>query len=364
MVQELLAERKLPTLLRMADGRKVTRELWPERRKEILRLLSENEYGFTPQAPRFVHGEVLERRLSYAGKGYQERVRLSFETGRGEFSFEITLLLPVSENPSPAFVHINFRPNVPDIYLPAEELIDSGFAVAQFCYLDVVNDNYHGDYSDGLGRLFFPDGRRASTGWGKIGMWAYAASRVMDYLLTRSEIDGAHVSVAGHSRLGKTALWCGAQDERFYATISNDSGAGGAAILRQKTGEHIKDFVRSGLWDWFCDKHVSYADCEEALPLDQHFLAALIAPRYLKIDSAIEDTWADPCSEYLTCVAVSEVYALLGRPGLSAPDRLPVAGDVFADGAVGYHLRCGAHFFSREDWQHITAFVRAKMEQD
>ena len=77
-------------------------------------------------------------------------------------------------------------------------------------------------------------------------MWAYALQRAVDYLSTLPNTDKNHVMVAGHSRLGKTALWAGATDERIYATFVNDSGAGGAAILRDKEGERIRGFIRRG----------------------------------------------------------------------------------------------------------------------
>lgn len=363
MIEKLLQDRKLPSLLKMEDGRTVTRELWPERRKEILRLLAENEYGFTPEAPAEVQAEVLQSARAYAGKGTEERIRLTFETGRGPFSLEFTMVLPNVGQPVPLALHINFRDLCPDRYLPTEEILDSGFGVAQVWHKGIVNDNYHGDYSDGLGVLFFPDGKRELTEWGKIGMWAYAASRILDYLLTRPEIDPRYISVIGHSRLGKTALWCGAQDERFFAALSNDSGCGGAAILRDKTGEHVADFCRSGLWDWFCEKYKTFKDDEQSMPLDQHFLGALMAPRPMSVASAIEDDWADPNSEYLMCKAASEVYELLGVKGFVAPDRLPEVGDVFHEGTIGYHLRSGSHYFSRYDWNVHLAFLKKKMAE-
>jgi hypothetical protein len=91
-------------------------------------------------------------------------------------------------------------------------------------------------------------------------MWAYGASRFLDYLLTREDLDAAHTAVVGHSRLGKTALWCGAQDERFFMTISNDSGYAGAATSKHGHGERVRDFLRVGSWDWYCENFKLFTD--------------------------------------------------------------------------------------------------------
>src|SRR5699024_8714502 len=155
-----------------------------------------------------------------------------------------------------------------DIYSPIEEIIDNGFGIALIYYKDIVNDNLHGDYSDGLAKLYVDENKRDPHEWGKIGMWAYAGSRAMDYLLTRDDVDHKHIAVAGHSRLGKAALWCAAQDERFFMAISNNSGIEGAAITKHSTGERISAFLKAGSWDWFCERFKEDSGHENSLPYD------------------------------------------------------------------------------------------------
>lgn len=367
MLYEETLDRDLPPLLIMDDGRDCTKELWRERRAELLDILQRHIYGYTPEPPKETVGKIIGqgKERAFAGKVNQQTIEIEFNTPNGEFSFPLYLFLPKSNPTAPLFLNIAFRPYAPDIYAPIEEIIDNGFAFAMIHYKDIVNDNLHGDYSDGLGKLYIGNRQREPEEWGKIGMWAYGTSRAMDYLFTREEIDHDHIAVVGHSRLGKTALWCAAQDERFFMGISNNSGIGGAAIAKHSTGERVSDFIRVGSWDWFCENFKSYAGREDIdMPYDQHYLLAAIAPRHICVGSAELDDGADPSSEFLSCVAVSEVYELLGYRGLITPDSYPMPGTSLHSGDVGYHIRSGHHYFSRYDWNRYMDFVRLKMSDE
>ena len=365
-LHEELARRALPPILTMNDGSPVTRENWPLRREEMMEALMTYSYGRTPPAPLRVWGEPLPAPNEFtdtcAGKVRQEKIRLSFRTERGVCAFPFALSIPRRVEKPPVFLNLAFRPDIPDRYLPLEEITDAGWAVATVCYQDMVNDNHFGDFSGGIAAHFGTTATRGPEEWGKIGMWAYGASRVLDYLLTRSDIDAAHTAVIGHSRLGKTALWTAAQDERFFAAVSNDSGYGGAATSKHGQGERVRDFLRAGSWDWYCENFKQFIDeKEDAKPYDQSWLLALIAPRLLCVGSAAEDRGADPLSECLTTLWASQAWTLLGRPGLVAPGRLPAPGDAFQEGCVSYHLRPGKHFLSREDWNRYIHFLNGKL---
>ena len=260
-------------------------------------------------------------------------------------------------------MHLAFRP-VPDRYIPVEEITDAGYALVVVVYTDMMNDNHFGDFSGGIAAHFGTDTKREKDEWGKIGMWAYGASRVLDYLIdNRTDIDTSKIAVMGHSRLGKTALWCAAQDTRFAAAISNNSGYGGAASSKGGTGERITDFLRAGSWDWFCESFKDYVgDGEDRKPYDQSFLTALIAPRFLCVGSAILDKGADPATEFLTTLHASSAWELLGVRGLVCPDRMPLPSDLFIEGNVGYHLRDHRHFLSREDWGAYIKFLDLKFK--
>jgi hypothetical protein len=193
-----------------------------------------------------------------------------------------------------------------------------------------------------------------SSEWGAIGAWAWGLSRIVDVLARDKAIDSSRIALMGHSRLGKTALWAGAQDTRFALIISNDSGEGGAALARRKSGERIADSVKTTYF-WYTPKYREYVNREEALPVDAHFLISLIAPRPVYVASATEDLWADPVGEFLAAKNAEPVYRLFGKAGLGV-DRQPPPDRSVGD-FIGYHVRTGKHDIIAADWAHHLDFA-------
>ena len=329
-------------------------------KKEILEILLREEYGYLPKRPISVSAERTEKPdLKYcAGKASFYRLSFTVNTEEGAFSFPLYYVCPKKDAPVPAFIHINFRDSIPDRYQPTEELVDAGYAILTFCYKDVSSDD--GDFGSGLAGVVYKNGRPENA-CGKIGLWAYAAVAVLEYALTLPELDHAKISVAGHSRLGKTALLAGALDDRFCCAFSNDSGCSGASLARGNTGESIKAIVDRFPF-WFCEKYGEHAENEDSLPFDQHYLLAANASHKLYVASAVEDAWACPRNEYLSCVAASEYFRACGKKGFVCPDRLPNVNECFHDGDIGYHLRAGTHYMSREDWRHYIDFLNKSHE--
>ena len=340
MLNELIKEKNLPQLLS---------------REEMLEMLQKEEYGYIPAKPESLSFEVLETEFpNFCGGNATLNKVLAHSVVNGKpFTFPFYAVIPTAPGKHPFFVHINFRPNVPDAYMPTEELVDNGFAVLSFCYNDVTKDD--GDFTNGLAGVLLEDGKRGPHDPGKIAMWTWAAQRVMDYAQTRGDVlDLSCGIVCGHSRLGKTALLTGASDERFAFVYANESGCSGAAISRGKRGESV-DFICKTFPYWFCENYQQYRNREDAMPFDQHFLIAASAPRFVLVGSAVEDVWADPHAEMLACAAAAPAFP----GGFICEDRLPEIGDKFLEGTVGYHMRKGKHFFSRYDWNRLIEFVNA-----
>lgn len=360
MIDKLLAERKLPELMKMSDGTPVSKENWEQRRQEMIALLGEKVYGVMPAYTGETIWREMEQEMTAGGNAVTSRIEITFPTPDGEsFTFPVTVTKPCSATaymPKAAFVFISFGWAK---YYPMEELSDMDVIVAEVVMNDVALDE-EDHYENRMAAHYYKEGKREPNGFGKIGMWAFAASRVLDYLLAQDYVDPAHVGVIGHSRLGKTALWAGANDARFTHVFSNDSGCLGAALIRKKEGETYPA-IHQRFPYWFCENFrelaVSVEKSEES-DFDQHFLIGASAPRKVYVASATEDLWADPTSEYLSCVAASPAWEVNGMTGFIHPDKLPEGRDQFADGNVGYHLRPGTHYLSRHDWKRYVEFLK------
>ncbi len=358
-MDDRLMNRHLPDMLAMKDGRRVTANSWPERRREVAEILCNELNGILPDVPYALDWNVekTEDHFFMGGKGCLRVIRLTVRTQHGEHTFRAYLCLPKAVNPAPVFVMASFGRMMPVDTIPVEEILDEGFGLCMYACPEVTSDD--GDFSSGLAGLFYPDGERTEHDGGKIAIWAWAASRIADALLTMPDVDPGKLMVVGHSRLGKTALWAGAMDTRFQGVVSVQSGCAGASLARYSAGERVGN-ITGNFPFWFAKAYAQYTDRESAMPFDQHYLLALIAPRPLYVTSAAGDLWADPLGEYLGCLAVSEVYELLGKKGVRNEDS--IADDcVLHDGDVGYSRRPGNHFFSRMDWQRICAFMREKL---
>ncbi len=359
MVNNALKELNLPSLLKFKNGKPVkTVEAFERRRTELKDILQKEVYGYLPPAPDHldVKMESEEDPRFLAGLGTCRSLTFRCEIGGETATFPVTQIMPKTEGKIPVFVCINFGTDIVHKYLPLEEIIHRGYGLFVIKYQDVAKDS--ADFRFGMAKYLCKN-RRLASAPGKIAMWAWAAMRVMDYLPRLQNVDLDHVAVIGHSRLGKTALFTGAMDERFRYVISNDSGCTGAALSRGKEGERIEQICDRFPY-WFCPRYKRYVGKENEMPFDQHFLLSLIAPRHLIVGSAESDLWACPRNEFLATASANEAYALYGMQGLVHNDVFPAPDTELADGDCLYHYRRGEHYLSRLDWNAYMDFIDKK----
>jgi hypothetical protein len=344
----------LPDPLVLADGRKVgDAKTWTaQRRPELMRLFETHVYGRTPAGGPKARFEVTKTDPSaLGGKATRKDVTIRFGEGAAARSTVLALYIPNgAAGPVPAFLGLNFQRN-DEIKWPLAAIVERGYAVGSAFYQDLFPDRADGAADSVL--ALFPPGQGPEA-WNALGVWAWELSRALDYLETDRAVDSTRVAVLGHSRLGKAALWAGAQDPRFAIVISNESGCGGAALSKRIYGETVAAITKR-FPHWFCPNFTRFADREADLPVDQHELLALIAPRPLYVASAVDDRWADPRGEFLGALGADPVYRLLGTEGLPVRDMPAVDQPVL--GTIGYHLRSGGHDLTDYDWRQYVAFA-------
>ncbi|MCA3015451.1 MAG: acetylxylan esterase [Myxococcaceae bacterium] len=351
----------LPDPLVSRDGACLTSPAqWPRRREELLDLFAGTIYGRAPGRPERLDFEVRARDgAAMGGAATLKRVDLVSRHQGRVHTFELLLFTPNARRPRGVFLLLSTRPDrhtdptrvERSEYWPAEDVIARGYGIAAL-QTDRLAPDDRATFTRGVIELFegpVPEAQRRRDAWKTIAAWSWGARRAMDYLETDPDVDPARVAVVGHSRGGKAALWAGAQDERFALTVSNQSGCAGAALSRRPVGETV-ELVNAVFPHWFADAFRRYGGREDELPVDQHELFALIAPRAVAVGSAAEDEWSDPEGEFQGLAYASPVFSLWGHAAID-PAAWPRVDEPRFTFPRGYQLRPGAHGLTGLDWQ-------------
>ncbi len=333
------------------------------RRPEIVTLFENNIYGQMPKVYDSIKFSVTnENALAMNGRAHLKEVSIVVFKNNKSVKINLVLFVPNKiKCPAPVFLLINNRSKdntdptrvIKSDFWPAETVIDSSYAIAAFQVNDAAPDSLK-TFKNGVLQLY-PEQLISNNGMRAIGAWAWAASRVMDYFEKDSDIDAKKVAVVGHSRGGKAALWAAAQDQRFAIPFSNCSGNTGAALARRRFGETISIINRNFPY-WFNDNYKKFNDNEDSLPVDQHMLMALMAPRPVYATSASKDLWADPKGSFLSLKNAEKVYALYGMTS-TLPADPPLVNTPVINSPLGYHNREGDHNLTAYDWGNFIKFA-------
>jgi hypothetical protein len=394
-VEQLPSRPELPDPLTMFDASSVTtREDWfQKRRPEIQALFEYYEYGKAPPPPRNVAGMVVRHDPHYfAGKATLDEVRITFGPA-GTPPINLLLVMPNrGQTPAPVFVALNFCGNhavlndpaisLPESWMPdsckgctkhratdagrgaqagawaIENAIARGYAIATFYDGDIDPDK--NDFTDGVHPHYFAPGQTAPRehDWGTIRAWAWELSRAVDYLETRPDIDHKRICATGHSRLGKTALVAAAFDDRIALAGPHQSGTGGCALSRGNDQETVERINRV-FPHWFNQTFRKFDGHEDLLPIDQHLLMCLVAPRPIFDSEGDQDKWANGTSGLRALKAADKVYKFLGLRGLVGAgvvrDEEPLSGTNVGD-LVQYH-RNTKHELSKAYWNRLFDFA-------
>ena len=224
-----------------------------------------------------------------------------------------------------------------------QQVLAKGWGYGTVNYGSVQQDSANlATLQGGVVGMTLPPGQpRPPDEWGVLRAWAWALSRVMDYLETDPDVDATQVSFSGHSRFGKVVLLAAAMDTRIAMVFATCSGEMGASLSRRDWGETVDDMAQL-FAPHFAGNFQKWVGRWNDMPVDSHMLIALIAPRPVFITGGTQDQWSDPKGEFLAEVAAGPVYRLLGKKDLGVTE-MPRPDTPLVDGELAFHEHTGGH---------------------
>jgi hypothetical protein len=375
----------LPDPLVLQNGKPVKdADTWfKQRRPEILELYESQIYGRVPKSAPKVTFEIAETDPNALnGLAVYKHLVGHFGDNPDGPKMNVNLYLPAkTTGPVPVLLHLTFFGSTVSVAAvvpapaptpegaagkagrggarpgeagPIADILGRGYGYAMVRYSEIQADSAGGP---GVQKLALAAGQTAPAPdeWGTISAWAWGASRIMDYFETDKDVDAKHVAIIGHSRLGKTVLWIGAQDTRFAVVFSSQGGELGSALGRRDYGETIDDMAQNFAWQ-FAGNLQKFVGRWNDMPVDTHMLIALSAPRAVFISGGSADQWTDPKGEFLGEVAAGPVYRLLGKKDLGTAD-LPPLDTPLINGDLAFLYHTGGHLITPSDWKAFLDFA-------
>jgi len=389
---------KLPPLLVFDDGRKVkTAADWAKRRKEIEDLFAEDVYGKYPAHIPAVSWKVDSvEEMTVAGVPAIVK-HVTGHVDNSEYpaiavDIEADVVTPASTRGKKVPVIIGGgtvhpftfrfpppRPGQPVHRLAVPEnppdstklLLEAGWGFVARNPNQVQADNGAGLDKGIIGLVNHGQPRKLDD-WGVLRAWAWADSRILDYLETDPDVDGTKVGVMGHSRGGKAALVAMADDPRFAIGYISSSGAGGADLFRRNYGETLGNLCSAEEFHWFAGNFLRYGAVGHSaneMPVDSHEFIALIAPRPVFIgggalitdpEYAPGDAWQDAQGMFLAAAAASPAWKLLGQEGLGTT-TFPPMGTLIDSGRIAFRQHQYGHT-PAPNWPYFLEFAAKQLQ--
>lgn len=386
-VEELPRNPQLPDPLIMFDGTLVeTEEDWYEKRRpELKKLFQHYVYGYFPEKPEFKYViKKVDSSLFDSSAVYKEIDIELFLPKDQTHIIHLSMFLPSTDRMKyPLFLFLNRCGNhtVLDFegisilehswvhkycraFYPKrgscadrwaiQNSINRGYAIATFSSDDMDPDTL--DWSNGIHAKYQNCPSDSLTRWATLTAWAWGIHRVVDYLQLDATIDQERICLTGWSRCGKAALLAAAFDERIALVIPHQSGTGGMALSRMNPEESVERINRV-FPHWFNNNFKKFNDDVTRLPVDQHLLVSLVAPRPLMDNAGLQDIWASPHLALKALKAASPVYELLGERGIVGEGFVK---DEIGDTEVGKLLqyqRDTKHMINLDYWNAMLDFA-------